>query len=69
MAKLWQDWIEFQESDEECRRFADAIGFHYSDEAFALLESDYDAFKDWMQELTENTAQQLIQPDTEYGAG
>ncbi|NQT36598.1 MAG: hypothetical protein HQ581_03865 [Planctomycetes bacterium] len=56
MAKLWQDWIEFQDSDDECRRFADAIGFRHCEEGLALLDNDYDAFTKWMRELTDNVA-------------
>lgn len=53
-AKLWQEWIEFQDSDEECQRFADAIGFRHWEEGLELLDTDYDGFKDWMLELTDN---------------
>lgn len=54
-AKLWQDWIEFQDAnDAECRRFAAAIGFRYCDEGLALLERDYDSFQQWLLELTDD---------------
>jgi hypothetical protein len=49
-----QEWIEFQDSDEECQRFADAIGFRHWEEGLELLDTDYDGFKDWMLELTDN---------------
>ena len=48
MAKLWQDWAEFQETDEECHRFADAIGFRYCDEGLAIWEENGDTIKTWM---------------------
>jgi hypothetical protein len=51
-AKLWQDWIEFQDSNDECHRFADAIGFRYCEEGLALLEKDYSAFEKWTRNLT-----------------
>lgn len=54
MARLWQYWAEFQESDDECRRFADAIGFRYCEEALGLLDTDYDAFEKWRFELTDD---------------
>ncbi|MEZ6138730.1 MAG: hypothetical protein R3C53_27915 [Pirellulaceae bacterium] len=47
MAKLWQEWAEFQESDEECQRFADAIGFRYCDNAFAIWDQDSDTINAW----------------------
>jgi hypothetical protein len=56
MAKLWQDWIEFQDSDTECRRFAEAIGFRHWEEALSLLDSDYDAFQEWLVQLADDGA-------------
>jgi hypothetical protein len=56
MATLWKDWIEFQDSDSEPRRFADAIGFRHCDEALALLDSDCDAFTRWVAELSDTVA-------------
>lgn len=56
MARLWQDWIEFQDSDSEARRFADAIGFRHCDEGLALLDSDHDAFTRWVVELPDTVA-------------
>ena len=54
MATLWQNWIEFQESDDEIRQFAEAIGFRHWQEGFKLLESNYDAFKKWILELSDD---------------
>lgn len=51
MAKLWQEWVEFQDSDAECRRFAEAIGFRDWEVGLALLDANFDAFKKWMVEL------------------
>ena len=45
---LWQDWAEFQETDEECQRFADAIGFRYCDEGLAIWNKDSDTIRNWM---------------------
>jgi hypothetical protein len=56
MAKLWQNWIEFQDSEEECHRFANAIGFRYCDQGLTLLDTDYEAFTKWMAELTDDEA-------------
>jgi hypothetical protein len=53
MAKLWQGWAEFQETDDECRRFADAIGFRYCDEGLAIWEEDGDTIEAWMLGLTD----------------
>ena len=53
MAKLWQDWAEFQDSDDECRRFADAIGFQFCDEGLAMVERDSDTINAWRLSLTD----------------
>ena len=47
MAKLWQEWAEFQESDDECHRFADAIGFRYCNEGLEIVEKDSAAIETW----------------------
>lgn len=53
--KLWQDWIEFQDADEdECYRFAAAIGFRHCKEGLAKLDREYDEFKKWLLELTDD---------------
>lgn len=54
MAKLWQEWIEFQDSDVECRRFAEAIGFRFWETGQSLLDADYDAFTQWVVDLSDN---------------
>ena len=53
MAELWQQWAEFQESDEECLRFADAIGFRYAEEGLKIIEKDSDTINRWRLELTD----------------
>ena len=53
MAELWQQWAEFQESDEECLRFADAIGFRYAEEGLKIIENDSDTINRWRLELTD----------------
>ncbi len=52
MAALWSSWSEFQESDDECRRFADAIGFKYAEEALEIWDRDYDELQDWKMNLS-----------------
>ena len=47
MHKLWQDWAEFQESDDECRRFANTIGFRYCDDAFEIWDEDSARIAEW----------------------
>jgi len=51
MAQLWQDWSQFQTSDDECRRFAEAIGFRHCEQALVLLGSDNGEFRKWQLEL------------------
>ncbi len=52
MAKLWQNWIEFQDSDDDdARRFAEAIGFHHHVDGLRILATDYDAFPTWIVDL------------------
>lgn len=53
MAKLWQEWAEFQESDEECQRFADAIGFRYGEDGLKIIERDSDTISNWRLTLTD----------------
>ncbi len=53
MSKLWQEWAEFQESDEECNRFADAIGFRYAESELKILEKDSDTINGWRLALTD----------------
>lgn len=50
-AKLWYSWCEFQESDEECRRFAEAIGFHHWEKALEVRAESLDALEQWTKEL------------------
>lgn len=47
MSQLWQKWAEFKETDEECRRFADAIGFRYCEEGLEVLENHYETIEEW----------------------
>ena len=56
MAELWQSWAEFQDSDDELIRFAEAIGFKYGQKAVALYHASYDGFKAWKEGLVENAA-------------
>jgi hypothetical protein len=51
MCELWRGWIEFKDSDEECRRFAEAIGFRRWEEALKLHDTDYDEFAAWAIQL------------------
>ncbi len=53
MAKLWQEWAEFQESDEECVRFADQIGFRHAVEGLKIIEKDSDTISEWRLALTD----------------
>lgn len=53
MARLMMDWAEFQETDEECQRFADAIGFRYCSDALLMMEQDSDAIKHWRLSLVD----------------
>lgn len=53
MAKLWQEWAEFQDSDAECQRFADAIGFRHCNEGLKIIEKDSDAINRWRLTLTD----------------
>lgn len=54
MAKLWQEWVEFQDAtDEECRLFAEAIGFRHWKEGLSVLETrSTDAIEQWRLGLT-----------------
>jgi hypothetical protein len=54
MAKLWQSWAEFQESDDELLRFADTIGFKHGGRALGLLNASYDEFVAWREELMDD---------------
>jgi hypothetical protein len=57
MAKLWQNWIEFQDSDDDkARQFAEAINFRYCDEGLRLLATDYDGFVNWILDLPDKEA-------------
>jgi hypothetical protein len=52
MAKLWQEWIEFQDSDDaEARQFAEAIGFRFHRDALRILATDSDEFQKWIVDL------------------
>lgn len=53
MAKLWQEWAELQESDEECHRFADTIGFRHSADGLKIMEKDTDTIHEWRLALTD----------------
>lgn len=53
MAELWQGWAEFQESDEKCQRFADAIGFRYCQDGLKIIEGSSDAITQWRLSLTD----------------
>ena len=53
MAKLWQQWAEFQESDEECWRFADTIGFRHAADCLKNMEKDSDTIDQWRLALTD----------------
>lgn len=47
MSKLWESWAEFQESDDECHRFADAIGFRYCDKGLAIWDEASETIDRW----------------------
>lgn len=53
MSKLWQNWIEFIDSDDECERFAEAIGFRHWEQALDLLNEDYASFERWQLALAD----------------
>ncbi len=53
MSKLWQEWAEFQECDEECNRFAAAIGFRYVASGLKILEKESDTINEWRLALTD----------------
>ncbi len=52
MHVLWQEWAEFQESDDECRRFAEYIGFRHCEEALAIWNEDSETIDWWRLTLT-----------------
>lgn len=47
MSILWTSWSEFQEEDDECLRFAEAIGFQHAVEALKVWKDSYDLFQEW----------------------
>jgi hypothetical protein len=52
MCELWQSWVEFQDDEnDECRRFAEAIGFRHWEEALRLMESDDEQYEEWILRL------------------
>lgn len=53
MAILFHEWAEFQESDEDCQQFADAMGFRYCEEALKMMENDSDTIKRWRLSLVD----------------
>lgn len=53
MAKLCQQWSEFQETEDECRRFASTIGFKYIDELLAIWDEDSDKISQWRRNLSD----------------
>lgn len=57
MAKLWQNWIEFQDADdEEACRFANAIGFRCHVKGLQLLATGNDTFRKWIVDLPDEKA-------------
>ena len=56
MAKLWQGWVEFQDTDEDCQRFADAIGFRHCQAGLRILqqETDSETIDRWRLSLTDD---------------
>lgn len=53
MSKLWQSWCEFQETDEQCHRFAEAIGFRYAAEGLKIWNERSETIDQWRLSLTD----------------